>query len=443
MLEEAQTRAGSAGDEPTTPDAVEIAMEAEATGAPPEGAARRLLESHIRLAEEQIGLARNERFRNRIKAVRDMTLAAAVMLLVLGAGAVLLAARNAQGLVVEPLGVPPEMAAQGMDGSVLAARLLDRLSAMQAATDSSRAPSSYSNNWGDDLAVEVPQTGMSAGELWGALRAGLGRETRLTGDVVRTADGLAITVRVGSQPGVTVSGPESDLNRLLDQSAEAAYRQSQPYRYAVWVSRRGNGMDAPVLAELAASTDRTERLWALVGQAVNALDANDPALGETLARQALELDPTFHKARWNVSDSLLAMGRDEDLLAENRLTERAMRRRDPRVTEASQGQVLHNVRSSIAEATGDFATAAAEATIMTGLPDYANNGVNAHYYAAEARLRLHDVSGARRARAPIDGTSRAIPQAALLIDFVEASERGDAAAVQRLGAEVIAMLGTP
>ena len=87
---------------PTTPDPVEIAMEAAASGQAPGEAALEVLRANAALIREQIGLARNERFRNRIKAMRDITLAVAVLLMLVGAIAFVWSARQASGLVIQP-----------------------------------------------------------------------------------------------------------------------------------------------------------------------------------------------------------------------------------------------------------------------------------------------------------------------------------------------------
>src|ERR1700758_760878 len=44
------------------------------------------------------------------------------------------------GLVIEAFSVPPDLAARGLTGQVVAARMLDNLSTMQTQNNSSRAP---------------------------------------------------------------------------------------------------------------------------------------------------------------------------------------------------------------------------------------------------------------------------------------------------------------
>ena len=87
-------RAAAKASVPTTPDPVEIAMEAEASGTAPTGEASALLRRQSLLIDEQIGLARNERFRNRIRSVRDIAIAFMVVTLIVAAGAVVWTASN-------------------------------------------------------------------------------------------------------------------------------------------------------------------------------------------------------------------------------------------------------------------------------------------------------------------------------------------------------------
>jgi hypothetical protein len=65
------------------------------------------------------------------------------------------------GLVVEAFSVPPDLARDGLTGEVVATRFLDKLQAMQIATTSERPADSYQYNWGSDIKVEIPETGLS------------------------------------------------------------------------------------------------------------------------------------------------------------------------------------------------------------------------------------------------------------------------------------------
>ena len=83
----------------------------------------------------------------------------------------------------------------------LASQVQDRLTTMQAATLSFRPARSYANNWGNDIKVEIPDTGISFGEAYRYLKSWLGGETHVGGEVIRTDNGISFTTRVGGGDG--------------------------------------------------------------------------------------------------------------------------------------------------------------------------------------------------------------------------------------------------
>jgi tetratricopeptide (TPR) repeat protein len=208
------------------------------------------------------------RWKDRVSlALQSMT--ALVGLAVAGAiGVMAWQAHQDHGLIVAPFSVPPDLAQRGLTGQVVASRVLDRLSELKAQTVSTRPASAYANDWGDDIKVEIPETGVSIGELNRWLREWLGGETRVTGEVVHTASGLQLTARAGEEPGTTAQGAETDMDALIGQSAEALYRQTQPYRYAEYLASRGRRDEASAaFADLARSGRPEDRPWAYAGWA--------------------------------------------------------------------------------------------------------------------------------------------------------------------------------
>ena len=118
---------------------------------------------------------------------------------VVGIGA-LIVIRDAiedHGLVVEAFSVPPDLARDGLTGEVVATRFLDSLKAMQTATTSERPADSYQYNWGSDIKVEIPETGLSLREFSKLLRDRFGHSNHITGEVTRTPAGIAVTARFG------------------------------------------------------------------------------------------------------------------------------------------------------------------------------------------------------------------------------------------------------
>ena len=82
-------------------------------------------------------------------------------------------AAHSKGLVIEPFSVPADMAGRGLTGQVIASQMIDKLTEMTT-HESSRAVQSYANNWGDNIKVEIPETGVSIGELHSFLQNGWG-----------------------------------------------------------------------------------------------------------------------------------------------------------------------------------------------------------------------------------------------------------------------------
>src|SRR5262249_31485347 len=149
-----------------------------------------------------------------MKAAFELALAVIFTIVATGLGWAVWGAMNDRGLVVESFSVPPDLASRGLSGEGIAARRLDKLSALQSATASSRAASSYANNWGSDIKLQIPDTGVSIGEFNRSLHAWLGSQTRITGEIYRAGNGtIAVTARAGSSPGPTFTGSDADLDK--------------------------------------------------------------------------------------------------------------------------------------------------------------------------------------------------------------------------------------
>jgi hypothetical protein len=106
-------------------------------------------------------------------------------------------AAHDDSLIIEAFSVPPDYSARGLTGQVVAGELLSNLSLFQTRSSSVRAASSYTNNWGDDIKIEIPETGVSIGEFSRLLHEWLGHQTHITGAVYRTSSGVAVTAPRG------------------------------------------------------------------------------------------------------------------------------------------------------------------------------------------------------------------------------------------------------
>jgi tetratricopeptide (TPR) repeat protein len=234
-------------------------------------------------------------------------------------GVVIWNAAHDDGLIVESFSVPPDLAARGFTGQVVATQMLDNLSDLEARTVSIRAPGSYANDWGNDLKVEIPDTGVSIGELNNYLHKLLGHQTRISGEVVHTATGLAVTARSGVDRGTRFSGPESDFDTLLQQAAEAVYASTQPYRYGIYLNQRGKAAEAIVFfTRNRRNGTPAEQAWLNSGLAsVLAQSGREPEAAEA-AQAAVAANPGNVWGWTRVAQAEMGLGHEEAALAASR-----------------------------------------------------------------------------------------------------------------------------
>lgn len=290
---------------PDSPDPIEIAMDLEHGDPAPDSPARRLLIDQGRLVRSQI---MSERMGALLKVLTGLAGLLAVGVLAIMAWQ----ASKTDQLILQPFSVPPDLAQRGMTGEVVATRLRDALASMQANRISTRAPSSYADDWTETPEIEIPQTGVSVSELQLAFRNWLGRETRISGEVVRTATGYQVTARAGGEPGEAFAGTEAELDATIGRAAEAVYRMTQPDRYAGWLAEEGKKDEAAKLYKaLSIRGTREARAWVLAEWA--GLES-DPAARLAQARRAQLLDPDHPVAAVHVSQSLKELGQSSEAL---------------------------------------------------------------------------------------------------------------------------------
>ena len=305
-------------------------------------------------------------------------------------------AAHSSGLLIEPFSVPPELAARGLTGEVVASRLLDRLVMMQAQTSSQRAPKTFANSWDEKgIRLDIPESGVSLTELDNFLRQKLGHDTHVTGDVVRTAAGLSLTARAGLNGAESVSGPDTDMDGLVQRLAESVYGMTQPYRYGVYLATHDRWAEAlPILQTLAKSGAMQDRAWAYDVWSLSTRDSQGIDVGLPLLNRSLTLDPNLVVSRTNVARYDVEKGHPEEGLRENRLIV-------AQSTEAGQPSILPVFVPAIRQAAqaqvdlllDDFQGAAQQqaAVILAGLPG--RWGLSADL--AEAQAGAHELSAAR------------------------------------------------
>lgn len=383
---------------PTTPDPVEIAMEAAASGQAPGDAALEVLRANAALLREQIGLARNERFRNRMVAIREAALVALALLLALGLVGFVWNACRAGGLVVQPISTPPDLVARGLDSRAVSSQLLDRLNQLQAQTDSIRAANTYSNNWQGDTSVEIPSTGVSIDELDRWLRETLGHETMISGEVTRTGESLSMTVRTSASESRTVVSPDGDLNFLLRGAAEAIYDMTMPYRYGWYLmdhGRRDEGL--AVMARIAGTEPPLDRAYATMVMGIDAKNQGDFNQAIKFGRRALEIYAEHAPAANNLALYCDIVGQAECALQTRRHVIRLLAGNARRDLQADRAETIDlRSRGFVASYQGDAARAAEFIGSMVGRTEYAGMVRAAPMHQASLFVMAHDLARARK-----------------------------------------------
>ena len=315
-----------------------------------------------------------------------------------GLGLMVWDAAHADGLVIEEFPVPADMAARGLTGQVVATQMLDKLTRMQNLTKSNRAPRSYADNWGTDLKVEIPETGVSIGEAYRFLRGWLGHETHISGELFHTESGIAITARIAGDSGATFTGTENELDGLEEKAAEQIYSTSQPYRYGVYLTDENRHDES--IAQFQALTrtgSPSERAWGYsglgvgLGQSTHGGSLNEQA---DMFRRGLELDPTNALLVGNLAIAEVNLGQAEQSLNHNRKTLVLLASPGQGQVRADYAPVYRGgIQAGIDELLGDFSHAAVGTSnyIMTGT----NTSGGGTGRLAQHQARAHDLAAAR------------------------------------------------
>lgn len=266
-----------------------------------------------------IAAAKRKRYADRFRNGLITFVAALAASALMAATVMVWNASRDHGLVVEAFSVPPDLNEQGVTGRVVAAELIDQINLLQSQTHTARPASSFRNNWGDDIKVEIPETGVSIGELSRILHEQLGSATRIDGEITHAPTGISIVARLPAEPALRVTGAPTDLSSLIQRLAEQAYASTQPYRYGVFLSQQDRHSEAlALLRDLADHGPDEERPWAFagIGNESAVLSGYKDALAAW--RESLRLDPNQAVSSTNSALVSRGVGLDEEALTESK-----------------------------------------------------------------------------------------------------------------------------
>jgi len=336
---------------------------------------RKLVQLQARELSHELGLRhwslRVRHLSSLLKLALEVSVAILALALVCAAGVMVWNAAHSDGLVIESFSVPPDMAARGLSGQVIASQLLDRFSYLQAQSNDIRTQSSFANDWSDDLKVEIPETGVSLGEFNRYLRRWLGHETHISGEVVRLDGGtIEVTARVNAAAGKSFSGSEGDFHALLAKAAEAIYADTQPISYISVLQRQGRLREVETVARASIMTGpASERAWAYSSLSRVFLSRNQTTQSIRAGRAAVALNPGFAYGWYQLAFALRTGG----FLQASLDAARKSLSLQPKASDLSPVAMLQGLAAGngiVAEALGDFDQQIAQAVALYPMIDF-------------------------------------------------------------------------
>jgi tetratricopeptide (TPR) repeat protein len=273
------------------------------------------------------------------------------------------------------------------------------LNALQGDTQSYLAGARVSGEGESPIKIEIPETGLSLGEVSRALREWLGHETHVTGEVYRTtgADGapaLALTIRAGEEPGERILAPEGGVDALLQSGAEKVYAGISPFRFVDWLKQNNRTPEArELLTRLSVHGTVPQKASAEAGLAAREVGLPDDERWTHL-QEAARLRP-------QASDVQTSLGSFEERRGH---AEAAFRFRQAALTAplppglSNSGRKIRDSqrRFNLETASGDWSSALLEGATGAELQDSDPGEWSRQVAMAQADINLHDLDAARR-----------------------------------------------
>jgi tetratricopeptide (TPR) repeat protein len=364
------------------------------------------------------------RFNDQMKGALQIMLVAVGGLVVAGIGAAIWNASQADGLVVDSFTAPPDFTAHGVNGEVLATDLTNHIAAIRdfANARSLARSGTVQQDSGQDIKVEIPDTGVSLGEVWRYLRNWLGHEHHVSGSLHRLANGDIELWALLDGDVVSASGPPADLDALEQKVAEGIFAHVDPINEVIYLWDSGRYADAQKQAgentQIATAPDVRADSYALWSETTFSI-AGDVPLAIARDKAALALDPNLAIADIDLAEAEHALGHDEAALRDDRA---ALVQKESEQPVFLQGAgftfVQDSARESVAAFLGDFAAATSAACGQSCMPSHLDD--EALYDALS-----HDASHALSLLRTASALNRTDPVMANGVRYDAASTTGD------------------
>jgi tetratricopeptide (TPR) repeat protein len=363
----------------------------------------------------------------------------------IGLAIVIYDAVHSRSVVIDPFEIAPNIATQVPSGKIIAAGLLDVLTQIQAANRSPAEHRSLSNAWTNDIAIEVPETGISFGQLERILKTRFGHDQHIDGDLVQTEKGgLALTVR---GPGIlpkTFTGEGRNLDKLLTQAGEYVYGQSQPGLWAAYLSNERFDEAIRFAQGAYATVAPSERPYVLNywGNAI-AGKAGEGAMAEALSlyMESVRLKPDYWVGYNNIMWALAGLADEEGLVRVGREMMKAAGGRPGRAPEDLYG----NYDEEVWDLTASHAAEIADMESHGGVGTMTIGGsASENLNVALLEIQMHDPAAALRLKTTLVDEKKAFDVAeAAILRALLAEEGGDFKAAAKVWDTLAAAYADP
>jgi tetratricopeptide (TPR) repeat protein len=328
----------------------------------------------------------------RLRVGFQVFVAVFAILIGIGAAIVIYDAVHSRSVVIDPFEIAPNIAPQVPSGKIVAAGLLDVLTRIQAASRANIEHRNLSNAWTNEISIDVPETGISIGQLERMLKTRFGHDQHIEGDLVKNPTGLALTVRATGILPKTFTGEAGALDKLLTQAGEYVFSQSQPGLWTAYLASNDRDDEAIHFAQTAyATANPSERPYLLNAWANSLLDkGGEEAMREalTLYREAVRLKPDYWVGYSNIAFTLGGLGDEEGTVRVGKQMMKAAGGRPGRASEfmyAYYDQAVWDLPAERAEFIVDMESHGGVGTLSGGIEYLA---------VAQYEVQLHDVEAA-------------------------------------------------
>jgi tetratricopeptide (TPR) repeat protein len=350
------------------------------------------------LDQYELSHLRWRRFNDQMRGALQIVLVIVGVAILIACGAAVWNASQAEGLAVDAFSVPPQYAQAGMAGDVIADDLTNKIAAVRdfANAHSIAQSKDVKKERDEEIKVDIPDTGVSLGEVSRYLRSWLGHERHLSGNLRDTGDKqIVLTVALDGANARSFAGAPADIDKLEQEAAEYVFQSVDPSNYVLYLYGEGRPAAESLAAiqyliRVSGSPGMLSDGYALRGNWTRKYTGDLPLAIER-SKTAVAVDPKALPAVMEMWATYLDMGRDEDALGAAR--EMPSFRQEEQYAWKEGAGFAQIVQSSIRNAevlTGDFARAAAEScgfcTAPEGLLDKAEYVARDHDFGRSGLL---------------------------------------------------------